>query len=68
MMVLRHISAVLCEMFSITSIMADEYVEDEPLHRVHTQQDLNPLDFYLQGQNLIPRYKGFISGGDYVNK
>jgi hypothetical protein len=35
MMVLRHILALLCEMFSLTNIMADGQVEEAPLHGLH---------------------------------
>jgi hypothetical protein len=34
-MVLRHILAVLCEMFSVTPIMADGEVQEDPLHGLH---------------------------------
>jgi hypothetical protein len=37
-MVLRHILAVLCEMFSITPIMTDGQVEEDPLHGLHARQ------------------------------
>jgi hypothetical protein len=33
----RHILAVLCEMFSITRIMTDGYVEEDPLHGLHAR-------------------------------
>jgi hypothetical protein len=35
---LRHILAVLGEMFSITPIMTEGYVEEEPLHGLHARQ------------------------------
>jgi hypothetical protein len=38
MMVLRHILAVLCETFSVTSIIFDEYAEEDPLHDLHACQ------------------------------
>jgi hypothetical protein len=31
-MVLRHILAVLCEVFSITCIMTEGWIEQDPLH------------------------------------
>jgi hypothetical protein len=34
-MVLRHISAVLCEMFPVTPIMTHGEVEEDPLHDLH---------------------------------
>jgi hypothetical protein len=37
MVALRYISAVLLEMFSITTIMADGYVEEDPLHGLHAR-------------------------------
>jgi hypothetical protein len=37
-MVLQHILAALCEMFSTTSTMTDGYVEEDPLHGVHDHQ------------------------------
>jgi hypothetical protein len=37
-MVLRHILAVLCEMFSVTRIMTDGYVEEDPLHGLHARR------------------------------
>jgi hypothetical protein len=38
MMVLRHILAVMCEMFSITPIMTDGWVKEDPLHSLHARQ------------------------------
>jgi hypothetical protein len=38
MMVLRHILAVLCEMFSITLIMTGGYLEEVSLHGLHARQ------------------------------
>jgi hypothetical protein len=35
--VLGHILAVLCEMFSITPIVTDGWVEEEPLHGLHAR-------------------------------
>jgi hypothetical protein len=40
-MVLRHISAVLCEMFSITPIMIYGWLEEDPLHGLHSRQIWN---------------------------
>jgi hypothetical protein len=37
MMVLWHVLAMLCEMFSITPIMTDGQVEQEPLHDFHAR-------------------------------
>jgi hypothetical protein len=37
-MVLRHILAVLCEMLSLTPIMADGKAEEDPLHSLHARQ------------------------------
>jgi hypothetical protein len=34
-MVLRHILAVLCEVFSVIAIMTDGQVEEDPLHGLH---------------------------------
>jgi hypothetical protein len=45
MIVIRHISAVLCEIFSITAIMTDGQVEED----LRSTPDLNLLDFYLWG-------------------
>jgi hypothetical protein len=38
MMVLRHIVAVLCEMFSVTTVLTDRSVEEDPLHGFHARQ------------------------------
>jgi hypothetical protein len=38
--VFRHILAMLCEMFSITPIMNNGYVEEDPLHGLHARQIL----------------------------
>jgi hypothetical protein len=38
MMVLQHILAALCEVFSITYIMMNELVEEFPLHDIHVCQ------------------------------
>jgi hypothetical protein len=38
MMVLRHIFAVLCEMFSVTSIMTDGYVGEDTLRGLQARQ------------------------------
>jgi hypothetical protein len=38
MMVLQHILAVLCKMFSITLAMGDGQVEQETMHGLHTRQ------------------------------
>jgi hypothetical protein len=37
-MVLRHILAVFCEMFSVTPFMTDEWVKEDPLHDLHICQ------------------------------
>jgi hypothetical protein len=34
----RHILGVLCEMFSITPIVTDGLVEEDPLHGLHDHQ------------------------------
>jgi hypothetical protein len=38
MMVLWHILVMLCDMFSITAIMTDGYVEEDPLLGLHSRQ------------------------------
>jgi hypothetical protein len=38
MMVLRHILAVLCEMFSVTPVMTNGYVEEDPLYRLNARR------------------------------
>jgi hypothetical protein len=48
-MVLRHVLAGLCEMLSVTPIITDRYIEEDPLHRPHTGQiwilcNLTPRD------------------------
>jgi hypothetical protein len=44
--VLWHISAVLCEMVSVTRIMTDGWVELDLLHGPHARSpDLNRMDF-----------------------
>jgi hypothetical protein len=35
MVALRHISAVLCEVFSVTLAMPNGYVEEDRLHGLH---------------------------------
>jgi hypothetical protein len=35
MMVLRHILAVLCQIFSITPIVTYRYIKEDPLHSLH---------------------------------
>jgi hypothetical protein len=37
MMLLRHILVVLCEMFSVTPIMSDGQVEEDPLYGLHAR-------------------------------
>jgi hypothetical protein len=37
-MVLRYILAVLREMFSVTPVMPDGWVEEDPLHGLHARQ------------------------------
>jgi hypothetical protein len=37
-MVLRHILGLLWEMFSVTPIMTDGQVEEDPLHGLHARQ------------------------------
>jgi hypothetical protein len=36
--VLRHISALLCEMFSVAPIMTDGQIEEDPLHGLHARR------------------------------
>jgi hypothetical protein len=38
MVVLRHILAVLCEMFAITLNMNNGYIEEDLLHGLHAHQ------------------------------
>jgi hypothetical protein len=40
MMVIRHILAVLCEMFSVTPIMTEGWVEEDPLHGLHAPRQM----------------------------
>jgi hypothetical protein len=49
LMVLRHILAVLCEMFSVKPIMTDGNVAEVPLHDLRSRTDLIPLHFYVWG-------------------
>jgi hypothetical protein len=37
-MVLWHIATVLCEMCSVTHIMAEGQVENDPLHGLHARR------------------------------
>jgi hypothetical protein len=37
-MVLWHILVVLCEMFSVTSMAIDRYVEEDPLYGLHARK------------------------------
>jgi hypothetical protein len=47
MMVLWHISAVLCERFTVTPVVTDGYVEEEPLHGLHAHRIWILWIFYL---------------------
>jgi hypothetical protein len=38
MLVFRHILAVLCDMFTLTPVMTDGSVEEDPLRGLHARQ------------------------------
>jgi hypothetical protein len=38
MTVFQHILAMLCEMFSITPVITDGLLEEDPLHGLHARQ------------------------------
>jgi hypothetical protein len=66
MMVLRHILTVLCEMFTITRIMTDGYVEENPLHSLHAPRRIWILWIFTCGtqtQHLLTtkRHSGCLS-------
>jgi hypothetical protein len=48
-MVLRHVLAVLCEIFLVTPIMTDGWVDEDPLHGFHARQTPILCIFYLRG-------------------
>jgi hypothetical protein len=49
MMVIRNVLTVLCEIFSITAIMTNGQVEEDPLHGLNARQIWALLDFCLWG-------------------
>jgi hypothetical protein len=53
MIVLRHNLAALCEMFSVTPLMVEGQVEDEPLHGLHAPCHIRILWIFTCGGHLI---------------
>jgi hypothetical protein len=60
-MVLQHILAVLCEVFSVTLTLFDEQIEEDPLHGLYARQ-ISVLYIFTRGdtQNQI-QYLGTLN-------
>jgi hypothetical protein len=69
MMVLRHILAALCEMFSVTYeyIMTDGYVEQDTTWPPRSP-DFNPLEVYLRGHLKALVYAAHVDNEEALHR